>query len=100
MIEGGFQIVYLREIIDANQEVLRRGDNDASTKLSGEFHFRLSGIAGNQVLSEILDEMVLRSSLIIADCGQAKQSDCSAVEHGQLRTLPAHCSRDHAERPL
>jgi DNA-binding GntR family transcriptional regulator len=35
-------------------------------------------------LSEILDELVSRSSLIIATYGQAKQSDCSAEEHGQL----------------
>jgi DNA-binding GntR family transcriptional regulator len=64
----------LREIIDADREALRRGDGETSIKLSGEFHLCLGEIAGNQVLSEILDELVSRSSLIIATYGQAKQS--------------------------
>ena len=90
MIEGDFQIVYLREIIDADRDAVRRGVNEASIKLSGEVHPCLGGIAGNPIWSEILDEPVSRSSSIIATCGQAKQSDCSAEEHGQLRNLAAH----------
>jgi DNA-binding GntR family transcriptional regulator len=74
----------LQEIIDADREALRRGDGEVSIKLSGEFHLCLGEIAGNQVLSEILDELVARSSLIIATYGQAKQSDCSVEEHGDL----------------
>ena len=74
----------LQEIIVADREALRRGDSETSIKLSGEFHLCLGEIAGNRVLSEILDELVSRSSLIIATYGQAKQSDCSAEEHGQL----------------
>jgi len=74
----------LKDIIDADREALSRGDGEASIKLSGEFHLCLAAIAGNQVLSEILDELVARSSLIIAAYGQARQSDCSADEHGRL----------------
>lgn len=74
----------LQEIIDADREALRRGDGEVSIKLSGEFHLCLGEIAGNQVLAEILEELVARSSLIIATYGQAKQSDCSVEEHGDL----------------
>jgi DNA-binding GntR family transcriptional regulator len=74
----------LQEIIDADREALRRGDGEVSIKLSGEFHLCLGEIAGNQVLAEMLEELVARSSLIIATYGQAKQSDCSVEEHGDL----------------
>ena len=74
----------LKAIVDADREALSRGDGEASIKLSGEFHLCLAAIAGNQVLSEILDELVSRTSLIIAAYGHAKQSDCSAEEHARL----------------
>ncbi len=74
----------LQEIIEADREALRRGDGEVSIKLSGDFHLCLAEIAGNQVLLEILHELVSRSSLIIATYGQAKQSNCSAEEHGHF----------------
>lgn len=74
----------LREIVDADREALARGDSEMSIKLSGDFHLCLGDIAGNQVLSEILVELVSRSSLIIAAYGHARQSDCSAEEHSHL----------------
>jgi DNA-binding GntR family transcriptional regulator len=74
----------LKEIVDADRNALARGDGEASIKLSGDFHLCLGEIAGNQVLSEILAELVSRSSLIIATYGRGKQSDCSADEHGRL----------------
>ncbi len=74
----------LRRIVDADREALARGDGKASIKYSGDFHLCLGEIAGNQVLSEILRELVSRSSLIIATYGHARQSDCSAEEHGHL----------------
>ena len=45
MIEGDFQNVYLREIIDADRDAVRRGDNAASIKLSGEVRLCLGGFA-------------------------------------------------------
>ncbi len=74
----------LREIVDADRDALARGDSEMAIKLSGDFHLCLGEIAGNQVLSEILVELVSRSSLIIAAYGQTRQSDCSAEEHGRL----------------
>ena len=74
----------LREIVDADRDALARGDSEMSIKLSGDFHLCLGEIAGNQVLSEILVELVSRSSLIIAAYGHARQSDCSAEEHSRL----------------
>lgn len=74
----------LREIVEADREALARGDSEMSIKLSGDFHLCLGEIAGNQVLSEILVELVSRSSLIIAAYGHARQSDCSAEEHSHL----------------
>ena len=74
----------LQDIVDADRDALARGDGEASIKLSGEFHLCLGEIAGNQVLSEILVELVSRSSLIIATYGQSRQSDCSPDEHSHL----------------
>ena len=78
------KLAKLRDIVDADREALARGDSEMSIKLSGDFHLCLGEIAGNQVLSEILDELVSRSSLIIAAYGHARQSDCSAEEHSRL----------------
>jgi DNA-binding GntR family transcriptional regulator len=74
----------LQKIVDADRAALARGDSEAAIKLSGDFHLCLGEIAGNQVLSEILEELVSRSSLIIATHGNSRQSDCSAEEHGHL----------------
>ena len=74
----------LRSIVDANRDALERGDEEASINLSGDFHLCLAEIAGNQVLTDFLRELVSRSSLIILSYGQTQRSVCSIEEHSLL----------------
>ncbi|MFP8968011.1 GntR family transcriptional regulator [Pokkaliibacter sp. CJK22405] len=50
-------------------------------RLSGEFHRMLARIAGNQVLADMLDSLIARSSLIIALYEVRSGVQCSHDEH-------------------
>jgi DNA-binding GntR family transcriptional regulator len=61
-----------------------RGDRRESIRLSGQFHIRLAGIAGNSVLTKYLEELVARTSLIIDLYGSSRARTCSEAEHDAL----------------
>ncbi len=63
-----------------------RGDRGAAIRLSGEFHVLLAQIAGNEVLTRFLRELVSRTSLIIALYGGPGLSYCAYDEHQALLT--------------
>jgi DNA-binding GntR family transcriptional regulator len=68
-------------IIREEHHAQERGDKQAAIRLSGDFHLRLAEIAGNEVLSSFLQELVSRTSLIIATYGMASDSECSHDDH-------------------
>ncbi|MGR6432396.1 GntR family transcriptional regulator [Rhizobium sp. PAMB 3182] len=55
----------------------RRGE----IKASGDFHLMLAEVAGNQILQRFMDELVARSSLVIALYGRTGISSCGHSEH-------------------
>lgn len=59
-------------------------DRPLTIRLSGEFHLLLAELAGNAVVSEILRELISRSSLIIAVYESTTSPCCSAAEHEAL----------------
>lgn len=71
----------LAAVIREEHQAQERGDRQAAIRLSGDFHLRLADIAGNEVLSTFLQELVSRSSLIIATYGMAGDSECSYDDH-------------------
>lgn len=56
----------------------------AEIKASGEFHLKLALVAGNTILIKFMDELVARSSLVIALYGRSGVSSCGHGEHGAL----------------
>lgn len=56
----------------------------AEIKASGDFHLALSEIAGNAILSRFMDELVARSSLVIALYGQSSVSSCGHNDHRDI----------------
>jgi DNA-binding GntR family transcriptional regulator len=64
----------------------KRGPNArrAEIKASGDFHLKLAGHAGNAILEKFMDELVARSSLVIALYGSSGVSSCGHAEHGQV----------------
>lgn len=64
-------------------------------KASGDFHLLLARIAGNAILERFMDELVARSSLVIALYGQSAVSSCGHDEHRAI--LSAIEVRNEAE---
>ncbi len=82
----------LRANVVAGAAAEARGDRSESIRLSGQFHLRLAEVAGNSVLTKFLEELVARTSLIIALYGLRGDRSCSEVEHKYL--VDALNSRD------
>lgn len=64
----------------------------AEIKASGDFHLLLAKVAGNAILQKFMDELVARSSLVIALYGGSGVSSCGHNEHEEI--LNAMAARD------
>jgi DNA-binding GntR family transcriptional regulator len=56
----------------------------AEIKASGDFHLVLAALAGNAIMQRFMEELVARSSLVIALYGQSAASSCGHSEHGDI----------------
>jgi DNA-binding GntR family transcriptional regulator len=74
----------IQEHVMREQTACRQGDRRASLKLSGEFHLLIAEVAGNQILSDMLRDLVSRSSLIIAVYQTPGSPCCPPDEHREL----------------
>ena len=73
----------LREIAAAGVAAAARANERESIRLSGQFHIQIAEIAGNTVLTRFLEDLVARTSLIIAFYGASTQA-CSDSDHDDL----------------
>ena len=62
-------------------------DRRAMLKLSGDFHLLVAEAAGNRILTEMLRDMVARSSLIIAVYQSPSAHSCPPNAHRELTAL-------------
>lgn len=74
----------LRALAVEEREAFERGDRRAWIRLSGDFHLRLAEMGGNRVVSAFLEELVSRTSLIIALYEATGHSACAFDEHMAL----------------
>ncbi|CAH1648960.1 MULTISPECIES: GntR family transcriptional regulator [unclassified Chelatococcus] len=79
----GSQQDALSRHIDSEDEARRHGDA-RSIRLAGEFHTLLASMTGNATLIRYVNELVARSSLILALYGRPHSSECAISEHRQL----------------
>jgi DNA-binding GntR family transcriptional regulator len=56
----------------------------AEIRASGDFHLLLAQVAGNAILARFMEELVARSSLVIALYGRTGASSCGHNEHGDI----------------
>ena len=56
----------------------------AEIKASGDFHLMMAAVAGNPILEKFMDELVARSSLVIALYGRSGVSSCGHAEHSHI----------------
>jgi DNA-binding GntR family transcriptional regulator len=72
--------------IRAEDAARKESDARMSVRLAGEFHLRLSEMAGNALLQRYLSEVVSRCSLIIALYGRPHSAECAVNEHREILT--------------
>ncbi|MCF3641243.1 GntR family transcriptional regulator [Rhizobium sp. TRM95111] len=80
-------IVRLRHLLAEEQRLTGQRGRDArraEIKASGDFHLTLAAIAGNSIMERFMDELVARSSLVIALYGQSTASSCGHREHEEI----------------
>jgi DNA-binding GntR family transcriptional regulator len=77
-------LAVLRGHLAAEGEALARGDRSAAIRLSGDFHLRIASLAGQDVLTGFLRELISRSALVIALYGTTRASSCGTREHDAL----------------
>lgn len=78
------QLEQLRVHLDREAEALRHRNHREGVRLSGEFHLRLAQLAGNSVVRDLLEGLIVRSSLIIALYGGPTLHACAEDEHATL----------------
>lgn len=78
----------------SEQAAFETGNRQERVKLSGDFHRQLARLGGNKVLGDFLNELVSRTSLIIALYESPGAVPCSHSEH--LEIADAMMRRDVA----
>jgi DNA-binding GntR family transcriptional regulator len=71
----------LERHLKSERQALSSQDSKVRSKLLGDFHVLLAEMAGNQVLTEIVQELVARSSLITMLYQSDRDAACSSEEH-------------------
>ena len=56
----------------------------AEIKASGDFHLLIAAVSGNAIMQRFMEELVARSSLVIALYGRSTASSCGHHEHGEI----------------
>lgn len=71
----------LEEHLAEEEQVLRSNDAKCSIRLAGEFHILLAELTGSQLLAGYVNEVVSRSSLILAHFAKSHSAQCGLEEH-------------------
>ena len=91
-----------RLLAEEDDLIARRGQvaRRAEIKASGDFHLMLAEISGNAIMQRFMDELVARSSLVIALYGQSTASSCGHSEHSEILAAIERKALDAACRLL
>jgi DNA-binding GntR family transcriptional regulator len=101
----------LRELVARETAAYARGDDRAGLRLSIDFHRRLAALAGNDVLTRFLDELVSRTPLVVLTHRGHGPSNCGVEDHlALIEAVAGHDEKravvlmrrhiDHLEREL
>ena len=74
----------LGKLVAAEKSAFDAGDKTLRLNLSGDFHRQLARLAGNSVLDDFLNELISRTSLIIALYESPGAVPCSHNEHMEI----------------
>src|SRR5262249_51023169 len=90
------QVKDLRGHLAEEAAAIENGDRGEAIRLSGEFHIRLAEVAGNPVFVRFVEELVARSSLIIALFGSRLSAACAETEHSDILVALGRRDAGHA----
>jgi len=96
---GSSEIAAFRERLqDEGRLMGERGPQARRAEIhaSGDFHLLLASVAGNAILLRFMEELVGRSSLVIALYGRSGASSCGHNEHGDILAALERGDGDHA----
>ena len=74
----------LGKLVAAEKSAFETDDKTLRLNLSGDFHRQLARLAGNSVLDDFLNELISRTSLIIALYESPGAVPCSHSEHMEI----------------
>jgi DNA-binding GntR family transcriptional regulator len=74
----------LAAMVEAEAAAMARDSKQTRVKLSGDFHRELAALAGNEVLRNFINELISRTSLIIALYESPGAVPCSHSEHKEI----------------
>jgi DNA-binding GntR family transcriptional regulator len=90
----------IRAHLKREHDAHHMGDHRSAIILSGEFHLLLARLAGNLVIEEFLERLILRTSLIIAMYESPQPVDCSHDEHEALLNALISGTADEAAQEM
>jgi len=82
----------LQKHLELEKKTIARGIRKDVIAASGEFHLLLARLTGNDVLAELLEDLLTRSSLILSLYQKDTGSNCGCDEHQSL--IEALISKD------
>lgn len=92
------KIQLLKEITQQEHQAEAAHQHRRAIYLSGKFHTELARISGNDVMADVLDELVARTSLVIATFGASKDASCSPSRHQEVLDLISQGDADGARQ--
>lgn len=81
---GADQIAALQAHAEREHAALHAGDRAQSIRLSGEFHMLLAGFTDSPFVMRELQELVSRTSMLVAFFEPAASSECACEEHDEI----------------
>lgn len=84
------QLSALADHANREHDALRCGDRVASIRLSGEFHLLLAAFTGSAFVERELQELVSRTSMLVAFFEPAASSACGCEEHAEIINALVH----------
>jgi DNA-binding GntR family transcriptional regulator len=81
---GSHHIAALRTHVRAEDRARNADDRAALVRLTGEFHIKLAGFAGNDVLTGFLRELEAKTALAILLYDRPGHSACLPAEHARI----------------
>lgn len=77
-------IARLEDHVSRERSARARGDKTDCVRLSGGFHLLVGELAGSPYLSDVLRDLVSRTSLILVMYQRRSQADCGPDEHAGI----------------